>query len=140
MSEITQTYLRSFWTLVDEILNSLLFLLLGLQIIVIPWRADLAGLCAAATALVILARFLVVMPWGANLRRRHDERGAGIILAWGGLHGALSLALALSVPEGPHRTTILAITYVVAAFSVVAQGLTFAPLATFLRRPRPPRA
>ena len=134
MSQTTQTYLRGFWTLVDEILNGLLFLLLGVQIIVIPWERGLAAICAAATALVLLSRFLVVLPWGAQLRLRREENWASVVLAWGGLHGALSLALALSIPDGPYRTTILAVTYVVAAFSVVVQGLTFAPLAGALRR------
>jgi len=57
-----------------------------------------------------------------------------VILAWGGLHGALSLALALSIPAGPQRATLLVVTYAVAAFSVAVQGLTFTPLAGWLRR------
>jgi CPA1 family monovalent cation:H+ antiporter len=134
MSDTTQLYLRNFWTLVDEILNGLLFLLLGLQLLVVPIEAKLAGLCAAAVVLVTLARFAVVAPWGGYLRLKHGERGAGIILAWGGLHGALSLALALSVPDGPQRTIILAATYAVATFSIAVQGLSFPPLAAALRR------
>ena len=134
MSDNTQIYLRNFWTLVDEILNGLLFLMLGLQLLVVPWEARLAGLCLAAVVLVTLARFVVVLPWGAYLRLRHGERGASVILAWGGLHGALSLALALSVPAVPQRTLILAATYAVAAFSVAVQGLTFPPLAAAMAR------
>lgn len=136
MSDTTQAYLRSFWTLVDEILNALLFLLLGLQLLVVPWRLQLAGLCIGATVLVLASRFLVVLPWGSYFRLRHEERGANVILAWGGLHGALSLALALSLPPSPYRPVILAATYVVAAFSVAVQGLTFAGVATALRRGR----
>jgi hypothetical protein len=83
---------------------------------------------------VVLSRFLVVLPWGSYLRLRHEERGANVILAWGGLHGALSLALALSIPAGPQRATLLVVTYAVAAFSVAVQGLTFTPLARYLRR------
>jgi CPA1 family monovalent cation:H+ antiporter len=133
MSAATEVYLRSFWTLVDELLNALLFLMLGLQLIFVPLRPGVFGLCAAAILLVLGARFAVVLPWGAWLRRRHAEPGASAILAWGGLHGALSLALALSIPEGPQRPLILAATYAVAAFSVAAQGLTFEPLARALR-------
>ncbi|HET6972042.1 MAG TPA: cation:proton antiporter [Phenylobacterium sp.] len=142
MSAATEVYLRSFWTLVDELLNALLFLMLGLQLIFVPLRPGVFGVCAAAILLVVAARFAVVLPWGAYLRLRHEERGAGVILAWGGLHGALSLALALSIPEGPQRPLILAATYAVAAFSVAAQGLTFEPLARALQRgkPRPPAA
>ena len=123
-----EVYLKSFWTLVDEILNALLFLLLGLELVIVPLDPAAAGLCLAAILLVLLSRFAVVLPWGSYLRLRHEERGANLILAWGGLHGALSLALALSVPSGPQRPLILAAAYAVAAFSVAVQGLTFEPL------------
>jgi CPA1 family monovalent cation:H+ antiporter len=138
MSAATEVYLRSFWTLVDELLNALLFLMLGLQLVFVPLRPGAFGLCVAAILLVLAARFAVVLPWGAWLRLRHEERGASMILAWGGLHGALSLALALSIPEGPQRPLILAATYAVAAFSIAAQGLTFAPLTRALRKPAAP--
>jgi CPA1 family monovalent cation:H+ antiporter len=126
--EVSAVYLRSFWTLVDEILNALLFLLLGLELVILPLAPGQAGVAFAAVLLVLATRFAVVLPWGAYLRLRHEERGANLILAWGGLHGALSLALALSVPPGPHRPLILAAAYAVAAFSVAVQGLTFEPL------------
>ncbi len=133
-SDATEAYLRSFWTLVDEILNALLFLMLSLQLVVVPVELREAGLCAVAVVLMVAARFLVVLPLGAFLRLRHEEQGVSIILAWGGLRGALCLALALSVPPGPHRPLILAAAYVVAAFSVVVQGLTFGPLTQVLQR------
>ena len=132
--ETAEAHLRSFWTLVDEVLNGLLFLLLGLQLAALPLVPGLAGLSVAAVGLVFVARFLVVLPWGAFLRSRLGHRHAVPILAWGGLHGALSLALALSVPDGPQRTAILAAAYAVATFSVAAQGLTFAPLAAWLAK------
>ena len=135
-SDVTEAHLRSFWGLVDEILNALLFFMLGLQFLVLPLQAGLAALCAAAVVLVLVSRFLVVLPWGSYLHLRLEERHANVILAWGGLHGALSVALALSVPPGPHRTAILVITYAVATFSVAVQGLTFAPLAARLCGPR----
>jgi monovalent cation:H+ antiporter, CPA1 family len=134
-SENTETHLRGFWTLVDEVLNALLFFMLGLQLLVLPLEARLAGLCGAAVALVLASRFVVVLPWGAYLDLRHEQRHANVILAWGGMHGALSVALALSVPDGPQRAIILAATYAVATFSVAVQGLTFAPLAARLARP-----
>ena len=130
----TEIYLKSFWTLVDEILNALLFLLLGVEMLVIPFYPGQAGLIVAVVLLVVIARFAVVLPWGAYFRMRHAERGATMILGWGGLHGALSLALALSLPQGPQRALILAVTYAVVAFSIAAQGLTFAPLTRFLQR------
>jgi CPA1 family monovalent cation:H+ antiporter len=137
MTETTHAYLRNFWTLVDEILNALLFLLLGLQLFTAGPPPRLTGLCAAATVLVLGARFAIVLPWGAYLRLRREERGANLILAWGGLHGALSVALALSLPPSPVRPVILAATYVVATVSVALQGLTFSALTRWLHRSRP---
>lgn len=129
MSETTQRYVRAFWTLVDEVLNGLLFLLLGLEVLVIPFDLRLVGLWSAALALVIAARVAVVMPWGAYFQLRHGQRHAGLVLAWGGLHGALSLAMALSIPKGPAQGVILSTTFAVVIFSVVAQGLTFGRVA-----------
>jgi CPA1 family monovalent cation:H+ antiporter len=90
---------------------------------------------------VLLARFAVVQPWAAIYRLRQGERGAGLILGWGGLHGALSLALALTLPAGPGRALILSITYAVVAFSIVVQGLTLTPIARWIdkRSAQPPQ-
>jgi CPA1 family monovalent cation:H+ antiporter len=123
----TITYLTGFWTLVDEILNALLFLLLGVEMIAVPFYAHETGLVAMAVPLVLLARFVVVAPWGYYYRTQ-GERGATTILGWGGLHGALSLALAISLPAGPERTLLLAVTYVVVTFSIAVQGLSFGPV------------
>ena len=136
MSEATQAYLQSFWTLVDEILNALLFFLLGLQLLVVRFDLRQGGIWIAAILLVLAARWAVVLPWGSFLHMRREQRGATVTLTWGGLHGALSLALALSVPPGPHRPLILAITFVVVTFSIAVQGLTFAPLAAAVGRTR----
>jgi Na+:H+ antiporter len=130
----TEAYLRGFWTLVDEILNGLLFLLLGVELLAVPFYLHQIGLLIAAIPLVLISRFLVVLPWGAWFRLRRAERGAPAILAWGGLHGALSLALALSLPQVPERALILSVTYAVVAFSIVVQGLTFTPLTRALQR------
>jgi CPA1 family monovalent cation:H+ antiporter len=139
-SETSQRYLRAFWTLVDEILNALLFLLLGLELLVVPLDLRSAGLWLVAIPLVLLARLATVFPWGTYFHLRQAERGPSLILAWGGLHGALSLALALSIPQGPHRPLILSLTYAVVVFSVAVQGLTFGPLVDALGRSRPARA
>lgn len=129
MSETTQRYLRAFWTLVDEVLNGLLFLLLGLEALVIPFDPRLVGLWGAGLLLVLAARFAVVMPWGTYFQLRQSQNHAGIVLAWGGLHGALSLAMALSIPKGPAQGVILSTTFAVVIFSVVVQGLTFGRIA-----------
>lgn len=138
MSETTREHLTTFWSLIDEILNAVLFFLLGLLLLIVPMTLPMAGLAAAAVVLVLAARLAVVLPWGAYFHVRHNEAGASRILVWGGLHGALSVALALSLPPGPARPVILAITYAVCAFSVAAQGITFAPLTRRLGRSRAP--
>ena len=129
----TEPYLLAFWTLVDEILNALLFLLLGVEMIAIPFYAHQIALLLVAIPLVVLSRFAVVWPWGAFYRFRRSERSPTLILGWGGLHGALSLALALTLPVGPERTLLLSITYAVVAFSIAVQGLTFTPVAKMVQ-------
>jgi len=136
MSEHTRRYVEGFWELVDQILNGLLFLLLGLQVFVLPFSAGEIGLSIAAILLTIAARLLVVFPWGAFFHVRNEERGASLLLTWGGLRGAVSLALALSLPHQAYRDRLLTVTFIVVAFSVLIQGLTFSPLARrFGRRP-----
>ena len=132
MSDSTQRYVRGFWTLIDEILNALLFLLLGLELLVIAFDVRLVGLWVAGIVLVLGARLLVVFPWGAYFHFRERELGASPILAWGGLHGALSLALALSLPAGEFRTLILSTTFAAVIFSVLVQGLTFGPFTKWM--------
>jgi monovalent cation:H+ antiporter, CPA1 family len=140
MSETTRAHITTFWTLIDEILNAVLFFLLGLLLLVVPMAPRTASLSVVAILLVLAARLAVVLPWGAYFHIRHREPGASRILVWGGLHGALSVALALTLPPGPARPVILAITYAVCAFSVAVQGITFAPLAERLGRSPAPGA
>ena len=134
MSDRTRYHVEGFWETVDQVLNAVLFLLLGLQVFVLPFDPREMGLWAAAVGLSALARFLVVVPWGAFFHFRHAERGASLVLTWGGLRGAVSLALALSLPHGPYRSVLLGVTFVVVIFSVVIQGLTFGPLAARLSK------
>jgi CPA1 family monovalent cation:H+ antiporter len=134
MSEVTQRYVRGFWTLMDEILNALLFLLLGLEMLVVHVDLPLMGLWVAAIALVLTARLLVVLPWGAYFHIRQNEQGPVALLTWGGLHGALSLALALTLPPGDEKVLILSVTFAVVIFSVLVQGLTFGSLAGWVAK------
>ena len=136
MSDTTQRYVRAFWTLIDEILNALLFLLLGLELLVLPVDPKSAGLSLIAIPLVLIVRLATVFPWGAYFHFRLAERGASLILAWGGLRGALCLALALGSPPSIYKPLILTVTYAVVVFSVAVQGLTFAPLVAALNRVR----
>ncbi len=133
-SETAYRYVRSFWTLIDEILNALLFLLLGFELLVLPVDLKSIGLCLVAIPLVLAVRLATVMPWGAYFHLRQAERGASLILAWGGLRGALSLALALDIPANPYKPLILTATYAVVVFAVAVQGLSFGPLVSSLGR------
>jgi len=129
MSDVTREHLDAFWELVDEILNALLFLLIGLEVQVIPFdRAHVtAGIAAIGVAL--LARWASVgMLVGALRPWRSFSPGAVRILTWGGLRGGISVALALSLPLGPHRDVIVVMTYIVVVFSIIAQGLSLGKL------------
>lgn len=141
MSAETHRLLRGFWGLVEELLNALLFLLLGLQLLVVGVHLREAWLWGLAFLLVVLARYLVVAPWGAFFRFREGERGAGLLLTWGGLHGALSLALVLSLPHVASKPILLSLTFAVVVASVLVQGLSFGRLSSALSggRPRSPR-
>ena len=130
MSERAKDYVVSFWMVVDEILNSVLFLLIGLEAIAV-WHEDRIMLVALATVPVVLvARLVSVAVPLLGLYPIHNlGRAALPVLTWGGLRGGISIALALSVPRGPNQELILACTYVVVFFSVLVQGSTIGRLA-----------
>jgi len=129
MSETTRERLDDFWELMDELLNIILFLLIGLELLVInlnPWAGILG---AIAIPLVLLARFLAVGGLITALAPIRDfEHGAIRLLTWGGLRGGISVALALSLPASEAREIIVTMTYIVVVFSILVQGLTLAPL------------
>lgn len=132
MSARSREHLDTFWELVDEVLNAVLFVLMGLEVLVLAFRGEylLAGLLAIP--LVLLARLVAVgLPIGILRRFRRFAPGVVTILTWGGLRGGISIALALSLPAGPERDTIVAVTYVVAVFSILVQGLTIGRLVRF---------
>ena len=123
MSATTRDYLLKFWSLLDEILNAVLFLLIGLVVVTVPFdrRAILAGIAAiplalAARAVSVLLPLIVLRPF-ASLGRL-----APVTLIWGGLRGGISVALALSLPDGPARSAALTATYIIVLFSVIIQG------------------
>ena len=130
MSERARDYVVNFWLLVDEILNAVLFLLVGLEAIAV-WRENRLMLVALAVVpIVLLARLVSVGgPLLVLYRISSLGRGALPILVWGGLRGGISIALALSIPKGPNQELILAATYAVVVFSVLVQGATIGRLA-----------
>jgi CPA1 family monovalent cation:H+ antiporter len=125
MSDTTRDYLLKFWALIDNILNAVLFLLIGLEVITIPSDVRLIVLGAAGIPLVLIARGISVLLPLATLRPFLSLGNlAPVTLIWGGLRGGISVALALGLPEGPARGFALAATYIVVLFSVIVQGGT----------------
>jgi CPA1 family monovalent cation:H+ antiporter len=125
MSDLTQRYLFGFWTLADEILNAILFLLIGLEVLVLRFDAGYAWAAAAAVPLVLAARLVsVAVPVVVLSRWNHFVDGTIPVLTWGGLRGGISVALALSIPEVDAKSEILAATYTVVVFTILVQGLS----------------
>lgn len=129
LSEQTQRYLFGFWTLIDEILNSVLFLLIGLEVLVLRLDQSFVWFAAIAVPLVLVARLFAVSIPVLVLGRVHSfVRGTIPVLTWGGLRGGISIALVLSLPEGPEKPMILAATYSVVLFTIIVQGLSLRTL------------
>ena len=130
MSETTRTHLFQFWELIDDLLNSVLFVLIALEVLVIAFAPELVVLALFAIPIVLIARYASVSgPLMLLSLRRRFAPGSMRIMVWGGLRGGISIALALSLPAGDHRGPILVATYGVVIFSIIVQGLTIAPLA-----------
>jgi CPA1 family monovalent cation:H+ antiporter len=129
MSDPVREHLDTFWELVDEILNAVLFVLIGLEVLVLTFTRQyfIAGL--VLIPLLLLARFVSV-GWPVLVMRLFRTFSPDVIkiLTWGGLRGGISVALALSLPAGKHREVILVITYIMVVFSIIVQGLTIGKL------------
>jgi CPA1 family monovalent cation:H+ antiporter len=125
MSDMTREHLDKFWELIDEVLNAVLFVLIGLEVMVISFSYSILVAGALAVLIVLAARFISVSVPILMLKKfRTFSPNVIKILTWGGLRGGISVALALSLPAGEQRQLILAITYCVVIFSILVQGLT----------------
>jgi CPA1 family monovalent cation:H+ antiporter len=125
MSSITREHVDRFWQLIDDMLNVMLFLLLGLELLVMPWNRHYVYAGLLAIPVVLAARWLSVVASLLLVRVFHKPaRGAITVLTWGGLRGALAVALALALAGETGHDRVLAITYIVVIFSIVVQGLT----------------
>lgn len=129
MSDKTREHLDGFWELLDEIFNAVLFVLIGLELLVISFKVEYLNAALIIIPIVLLARLISVsVPISILKFRREFSPHVIKILTWGGLRGGISVALALSLPPGEQREIILAITYIVVIFSISVQGLTIGKL------------
>lgn len=133
MSEETRKYVDSFWKLIDEILNAVLFLLIGIEVFAVTFDWNAVAIGGAAIALALCARLAAVAVPVLILRPfRSFSPGVIPIMTWGGLKGGISVALALSLPDTEWKPLILTATYIVVIFSIIVQGLTVARVANRL--------
>lgn len=129
MSEITETYVDKFWELLDVLLNTVLFVMIGMEMLVLTFKFDyiLAGLIAVP--LVLLSRYVSLwLPIKFFDKKLEFVKHTNLIMTWGGLRGGISIALALSLTQEMHRELFLVITYIIVVFSIIGQGLTVEPI------------
>ena len=130
MSRITEEYIDKFWEMLDEILNAVLFLLIGLELLVINFENIYILIGVIAIFVVLFARFVSVgIPFFLLKRRVNFETNSFPILVWGGIRGGISVALALALPRESSGDMFVAITYIIVLFSIIFQGLTIGKLA-----------
>lgn len=135
MSEQTRENLDKFWELVDEVLNAILFVLIGLEVLAVDLKGSYLLIALSAIFIVLIARYASVAILVAAMRiGRKFSKGVIGILTWGGLRGGISIALALSLPAVPERQVILTITYIVVVFSVLGQGLSIGKVVSLLKK------
>lgn len=135
MSVTTREYVDAFWKLLDEILNAVLFLLIGIEVFALTFEASFVPGIVGGMLLALGGRFAAVaVP--VLLLKPFKELGRDVIpiMTWGGLKGGISVALALSLPDSEYKPLILTATYLIVVFSILVQGLTIAPLARRLGR------
>jgi CPA1 family monovalent cation:H+ antiporter len=136
MSEETKDYLEKFWELIDEILNAILFLFIGFELLLLPDLIEQLLIGFVAIFLVLFARLSsIILPWKFfNVFKIFGikpgyTRGSLIVMVWGGIRGGVSIALVLSLPAGEYKDLLLEITYIVVLFSILVQGLTIGKVA-----------
>ena len=130
MSDITRDYLDKFWEMIDAVMNAILFLLIGLAMLVVPFNGTLLFIGCMTILIVLFGRLTSVsLPILILRNKKTFDRTAIPILTWGALRGGISVALALAVPKYMYGEMFVSITYIVVLFSIVIQGLTIGPFA-----------
>jgi CPA1 family monovalent cation:H+ antiporter len=135
-SDTTQDYIHKFWEMMDEVLNAILFVLMGFEMLIIPFNLNLFVLGCIAIGIVLFARLVSVAVPIAFLKftRAAFEKNAIAILTWGGLRGGISVALALSLPASAFSGILVPVTYMIVLFSILVQGLTIGKVARKLNK------
>ncbi|WP_062389580.1 cation:proton antiporter [Pseudomonas abietaniphila] len=129
MSQQTEKHVDMFWELIDEILNAVLFVLIGLEVVLIQFSNPLITTGLVVIALTLLSRLLTVgLPIRLLGQRFRLPSGSWSVLTWGGLRGGISVALALSLPAGDARDVVVSLTYLVVIFSILIQGMSIGTL------------
>ncbi|CAM4123741.1 sodium:proton antiporter [Psychrobacter arenosus] len=130
MSDETRHYVDLFWELIDEILNAILFVLIGLEVVIIAFSGNLFIAAGLAIVIALAARFIVVGLTTKTFSQQLElPKGAWKVLTWGGLRGGISVALVLQLPSGSERDVLLTLTYAIVIFSILVQGLTIGKVA-----------
>jgi len=129
MSEITEAYVDKFWELIDVLLNTVLFVMIGMELLVISFKTDYVIAGIISIFIVLLSRYLSIKPLLAYFERKIKFiPKTDWIMTWGGLRGGISIALALSLPKEMHRDLFLVMTYIIVVFSILVQGLSLSKL------------
>ena len=135
MSEITETYVDKFWELIDVLLNTILFVMIGMEMLVLTLEGKYIYAGLLAVPIILMCRFISLwLPIKFFAKRLDFVPKTNLIMTWGGLRGGISIALALSLTKEMHRELFLVITYVVVVFSIIGQGLTVEPIIKRLTR------
>jgi len=133
LSDISRDYLHKFWELIDELLNAVLFMFMGLEMLIIKVNVTVFTIGLIVIIMVLLVRLISVsLPVFLLRFRIRFEKHAIAILTWGGLRGGLSVAMALSLTANMYRDEFLLVTYLIVVFSILVQGLTIGPFASRL--------
>ncbi|MEJ7644790.1 MAG: sodium:proton antiporter [Chryseolinea sp.] len=135
MSEETNDYVHKFWEMLDEIMNAILFVLIGLELLLVPFQLPFLYIGLISILVILVARFLALTIPSFVFKFSYEfPRNTYLLMTWGGLRGGISIALALSLTQDMERNLFVSVTYIVVLFSIIVQGLTLGKLVSKLRK------
>jgi monovalent cation:H+ antiporter, CPA1 family len=129
VKDTTRDYIQKFWDMIDKLMNAILFLLIGFEMLIVPYNLTLLWLGCIAIVIVLLGRFTSISLLIVLLKYDSFAKNTIPILTWGALRGGISVALALSLPKEMYGNMFVSITYIVVLFSIIVQGLTIGKFA-----------